>query len=348
VSWRVCALALPLAACQLGGVPPAELSSDPIAFSYRTPEDARRRADAFDEQVEARTREAAPEGPTYVGSHAQIQADVNQLGSFLESAFGTDHRDERFPGRLALLDPASGEVTIVEGALRGSLPLAWSPDHERLLYAQPLPGAKEVQLFEFDRTRKTVRAVTHGPLSHSQGCYGPERRIVVTAVDLSTQPPRTRIRASQPGGRGPFVDLSEGPVDHSPTCVPALDSLVFARSLPNHRFEVVAQSPIVGGTPRVLSPGRQPSLTRDGSWILFSGPHGRGWSLWRIRPDGSGRAPVGASERDELQPAASPDGRFVVYSSSETPPRVHLYLRRFDGSGDRILFADGDGEYPIW
>jgi hypothetical protein len=28
--------------------------------------------------------------------------------------------------------------------------------------------------------------------------------------------------------------------------------------------------------------------------------------------------------------------------------RRHLYLRRFDGTGDRILLADGDGERPIW
>jgi hypothetical protein len=25
-----------------------------------------------------------------------------------------------------------------------------------------------------------------------------------------------------------------------------------------------------------------------------------------------------------------------------------LYLRRIDGTGDRILLADGDGDRPVW
>jgi hypothetical protein len=52
--------------------------------------------------------------------------------------------------------------------------------------------------------------------------------------------------------------------------------------------------------------------------------------------------------RHEARPAVSPDGRLVAYVAGETRPRRHLYVRRFDGSGDRILFADGDGEYPVW
>ena len=70
--------------------------------------------------------------------------------------------------------------------------------------------------------------------------------------------------------------------------------------------------------------------------------------LWRIRPDGSGRAPIGRGMRQEARPAISPDGRLVAYVASESRPRRHLYLRRLDGTGDRILFADGDGQYPVW
>ena len=47
-------------------------------------------------------------------------------------------------------------------------------------------------------------------------------------------------------------------------------------------------------------------------------------------------------------PAISPDGRLVAYVGWERRPHQHLYLRRFDGSGDRILFADGDGGFPVW
>ena len=45
-------------------------------------------------------------------------------------------------------------------------------------------------------------------------------------------------------------------------------------------------------------------------------------------------------------------GRFInpeerAYGFDGLPKR-HLYVRRFDGSGDRLLFADGDADHPVW
>jgi Tol biopolymer transport system component len=71
------------------------------------------------------------------------------------------------------------------------------------------------------------------------------------------------------------------------------------------------------------------------------------WKLFRIRPNGTGRARIGNGALEEQRPAISPDGRYVVYLS-ELGPRERLYLRRFDGTGDRLLFRDGDGAYPVW
>jgi Tol biopolymer transport system component len=49
----------------------------------------------------------------------------------------------------------------------------------------------------------------------------------------------------------------------------------------------------------------------------------------------------------EQRPTISPDGRLVAYVA-EIDHRQQLYLRRFDGSGDRVLFANGDGAFPVW
>jgi Tol biopolymer transport system component len=67
-----------------------------------------------------------------------------------------------------------------------------------------------------------------------------------------------------------------------------------------------------------------------------------------MRPDGTARAPIGRGVREESSPAVSPDGRFVAFVAAEQAFRRQLYLRRFDGSGERILFADGDADYPVW
>ena len=87
-------------------------------------------------------------------------------------------------------------------------------------------------------------------------------------------------------------------------------------------------------------------IEQDGSSFDRSSLKGR-WSLYRIRPDGSGRRPIGQGTLDELDPSFSPDGRLVVYVGDDGFQK-QLYLRRFDGSGDRLLLGSGGGTDPIW
>ena len=178
-----------LAGCaSWGGVPDAELPAQPIAINYRTPEEARERAEALRRAERSRPR-CPRRRPTLVGSKAYLRADADALGRFLADVFGTDRGvPEAHLGRLALLDPRSGDVAFVEGALRGAVPQAWSRDRGALLFAQPTaPGGRDVQIFEWSAAERTVRRVTVGPPIHSQACYGPDARIVVTAVEIGAR-----------------------------------------------------------------------------------------------------------------------------------------------------------------
>ena len=67
-----------------------------------------------------------------------------------------------------------------------------------------------------------------------------------------------------------------------------------------------------------------------------------------MRPDGSGRTRVGAGTRDELQPAVSPGSSHVVYISRDQGDVQRLYVRRMDGSGDRMLIRSGGAASPVW
>jgi Tol biopolymer transport system component len=327
----------------LGAVSTSELPDEPIAFTYRTPEEARRRAeDMIDAQERGRTSAPRASRPGYNDMHATADG----LTDYLSRLAGRERGEsQQHQGRLALLDARTDAVTLIEAARRGSIPLAWSADHERLLFAQP--GHLDFQLYEYDRTRETVRPVTHAPPAHTQGCYAGDGRIVVVAVDTRTNPPESRLALSERGGRRPFRKLTEGPADHSPACSSDGETLVFVRELAPGRSEIRAQR-LDESESRRLSPGQHPVFSQDGKWVVFAAPYQRELRIWRIRSDGTGRTPIGRGVRHEARPAISPDGRVVAYVAAEEPPRRHLYLRRFDGSGDRILFADGDGEYPVW
>ncbi len=237
-------------------------------------------------------------------------------------------------------------MTVVGAALRGSIPLAWSADRQRLLFAQP-DGA-DVQLWELRRGADTVRRVTRGPLAHTQGCYGPDGRIVVVEVDVRAKPRRSWVAVSAEGGRGPFAPISAGPSDHSPTCTPHGGAVAYVREGRGGREQIWLSQLFSAAGSRPLASGRQPRFSPAGDWIAFVAPVGGVWRVWRMRPDGTARAPIGRGVREESNPAISPDGRFVAYVAAEAEFRRQLYLRRFDGSGERILFADGDGDFPVW
>ena len=215
----------------LGGVSKSELPDEPIAFTYRTPEEARRRAE---DMIDAQERGHASGPRTSRPGYNDMHATTDGLTDYLSRLVGREQGEsEKYQGRLALLDARTDAVTLIEAARRGSIPLAWSADHERLLFAQP--GHLDFQLYEYDRAKETVRPVTHAPPAHTQGCYAGDGRIVVVSVDTRTNPPQSRLALSERGGRRPFRKLTEGPADHSPACSTDCDTLVLVRELAHGR-----------------------------------------------------------------------------------------------------------------
>jgi Tol biopolymer transport system component len=334
---RIAALAGLMAAeasCQSGGVPTAEIPAEPIAVVYRAPELARRRAEFLED-------DAAKPPPREGVAHVDV------LSRYVSDMLGTRGRrgiPARFAGQLALLDPRTGDVRPVEAARRGAIPLEWSADRSRLLFTQAVGGL--TQIFEFERASGEVLQLTRGPTAHPRGCYGPEGRLVAMELEAPVEPLESRIVLLDRRGGAP-VPVSLSAVASSPACAPDGSAIAWVAKPEGGGEQIVVQSPALTGKPRVLAPGREPAFSPDGQWIAFSAPTRDQWRLWRIRPDGTGRAPIGRGALDEHGPTVSPDGRLVVYVA-ELEHRTRLYLRRLDGSGDRIFFANGDAEHPVW
>ncbi|HXV35839.1 MAG TPA: hypothetical protein VEC18_01750 [Myxococcota bacterium] len=338
------AAALALAACGCHGVALQrhEIARQPIAFIFHSESEARERA-------EAHARLALPGTSRTRGEPSVLH--LNSLRDHLEAALGLRDADP-IPGRLALLDPRSGRVTPLASAQRGAIPLAWSADRDRLLFAQRDRGT--LQLFELDLESQVVSQRTIGPDHHPQGCYGPDGRLVVVIAKRAPRGSTPTARASLVSqlalmhADGSFAAISPGPMDGDPSCSSDGASVAYARSFARADSEIWLHSFELGRPEHALAPGREPAFSPDGEWIAYTRSEKIPPTLWRIRRDGSGRSRLGwGSGSAEYGPAFSPDGALVVYES-QAGDRYRLSVRRFDGTGDSVLLADGDGTHAVW
>lgn len=332
--------ALALAGCATSGIRGEEIPDALIAFVYYDAEATRLRNEEAQKELKRRT------GQTTAPAKRGV-AKIDEFASFIQSTYGFQTADEqRMLGRLALLDPRTGEVTVVENARRGAVPQDWSADHTRLLFSQVVHD-EIPQLFELDVTSGETRRLTHGRMAHPEGCYGPDGSVVFTSVDTRSGRPVATIMWTDTAGRE-AERLSPDGYSYYPTCASDGSAVAFTNiSGGRDTQRVYLRSPIRTGQLRMLSRGTEPSFSADSQWIVFSARlHGQS-TLWRIRPDGTGRSSLGNAALEERRPSLSPDNRLVVYVA-DTKFHRELYIRRADGTGNRILYGSTDGDRPVW
>ncbi len=334
-------IALNVLGCTTAGISRTELPEHPIAVTYWDSADARRRAEIVTEAKEKK------QGPRREGV-----AHLEHLGALvgIEEAPGAKELS-RYPGYLALVDPRTARVERIRAAPAGSRALSWSDDGRRLMFSSK-HTRESSHLFEYDLDTQEVRRLTLGLETHTTGGYGPDDRIAYSAVLRQGRKFRSRLYVTPGRGeRGEVV--SEGVYTDSLAWSHQGGALVFVQrqrmgSGKAARPFLVSRGPEVGGSTKRIAPGRDPVLTRDGAWVVYAAPVGESWRLHRVRPDGSGRTSMGRGVVDELDPAVSPDGRFVAYVSHADGEPDNLFVRRFDGTGDRVLLGAGAVAHPVW
>jgi Tol biopolymer transport system component len=325
--------------CTTSGISLEDLPDRPIALTYWKPEAARRR-------LEALLAGGVPDARAPAG----FATEESLFGLFgLGGDEETKHDLRRWPGHLALLDPGTRKVAVIESAPAGARALAWSSGYDRLLFAS---GHQEgrLQLYEYSLASKEVRPLTYGRRSHLGGAYGPGGRLVYSMARLKHGTlAESGIFVTAPGG-GPAEQLEAGFVSDSIQWSRDGATVVYTRYDPARGGRgpvLVARAPTPGAAGRTLGPGRDPVFSPDGEWIIYTAPSGGRWRLRRIRPDGSARSVIGRGVGDELMPAVSPDGRYVAYVT-DPAHGARLHLRRLDGSGDRVLLESGSAAWPVW
>jgi serine/threonine protein kinase len=84
--------------------------------------------------------------------------------------------------------------------------------------------------------------------------------------------------------------------------------------------------------------------TADSKFVLASNIHGN-YEIWTMEADGSNRKQVTFNEQSNVQPAISPDGRYIVYSSYEGR-HSHLWRINSDGTDAKQLTNGDDEDFP--
>jgi Tol biopolymer transport system component len=96
------------------------------------------------------------------------------------------------------------------------------------------------------------------------------------------------------------------------------------------------------------------SFTPDGKRLGFIEPGSGGFDLWTV-PLESDSAALRAGKpevflqtpADERQPAFSPNGRWLAYSSNESGT-IQVYVRAFPDKGGKWQISNSGGVYPLW
>jgi len=342
----VFAALLSLLACA-GGVSDAELEQPPLAVIHWGTEAAQAHAEWMNDSSRGPLRRGVARG--------------EELGRL----FGApDDREantwsQRYPGRLALLDPASGTVRRLQVAPPGAVPLDWSADHRRLLFAARVQRGYW-QLHRYDLGTQEVTQLTHGRYHHARGAFGPNGRLVFTR---NTSGGRERSLMVQDSAAGPARTLIEGVYVERVSWAPGGGMIVAAVEEPSRRrgrsvpvrtlFAVSPDAPTQVWPPspgmelKPLGRGLWPAYGTTGDWFVFSAVVGDRPRLRRMRADGGGRRDIGTGERGEFEAALSPDGNLVAYIAAENNIR-RLFVCRIDGSGERMVAVDGLVGSPIW
>ncbi len=337
------------ASCVAGRLTLEELPEQPIAFVHWADKAGQKRGEIFASAAETPPLppdEADPEGLQELQIRAYLRGDETLV---LRSKLA------KYPGRLMLLWPRTGEMERVDAAPLDSLPLAWSPDRERLLIASAHRGGKE-QLYEYHLAQKVLSTVTVGPLEHSRGAYDAQGRIVVHQSERVSDRGASRltVHRTRAGSRmGPA--LAQGVPPGPLRVLPEGDRIVYEQVQPRPRRNgpTVFESLIAirelrpGAEEDRLIKGREPTLTPDGQWIVFASQSTAGYRLRRMRLDGTSRVAIGPGGAEERMPSVSPDGEYIVFVQF-SGGRRRLVARRYDGKDERVLLPSGWSEFPVW
>ncbi len=105
------------------------------------------------------------------------------------------------------------------------------------------------------------------------------------------------------------------------------------------------------GLPVTTGEGSNPSWAPTGIWVAFATTRGGNTEVYRVRPDGTGPENLTRNPANDDEPAYSPDGRRIAFTSDRDGHGPRLYVMNADGSESRAVggqLPDAPQHGPSW
>ena len=257
------------------------------------------------------------------------------------------------PFDLGTLETRGAAIPVLQGVgLNLAIAdLAWSASGA-LVYGNGGAGNDIVALQHADRTGKMLAYDPSWTGQFNSFALSPDGRHA--AVGVSTAGAGLDIWVKQLD-RGPFGPVTFSGRDRRPAWSPDGRQIAFVRDS-GSGGDVYTRAFDGSGTERRLAHlvGRalqEVAWSHDGRWILVrteTGAVGNGDILALSTAGDTGTVRVATSNFAELQPAPSPDGRWVAYVANDAVTN-EVYVRPFPNSdAGRWQVSNGGGGSPVW
>ncbi len=228
--------------------------------------------------------------------------------------------------------------------------LTWSPSGT-LIFMQGDAGATDAEMVRVNREGAVAPIDTAWHGGFNSAAVSPDGRRLAIGVGLASGTLGIWIKQLD---RGPFTRLTFGGQDRRPAWSPDGRVVAFIRDSLNSS-SVYAREADGSTSDRLLArldrPVQEVTWSPDGRWLVLrtdNGAAGLG-DLVGVRTSGDTTpVPLVASSFTELEPAVSPDSRWLAYASNESGAN-EIYVRPFPGTtGARWQVSNGGGEQPRW
>ncbi len=191
----------------------------------------------------------------------------------------------------------------------------WSMDNKLIAFVSDRDGNEEIYIC--DEAGKNIQRITNSPARDIHPYFSPDKKYILFNSDRGGNQfdvYRYTI-ASKKTER-----LTNTPEDE--TCArysPDMKSIVLLKN--NASSDDVFLLPTSTFIPENLSKTPTvyhgwPMFSSDGKWVYYSSMEGGTYSIYRIRPDGSGKKQVTVAKagEDNARVNLSQDGRFMIYN----------------------------------